>query len=178
MELMDKFYFDLGLDPNFRIAEDASGLNETTTMLRLKRFADKYHISGEFDAKSAVRSETAEGMLTGAAVLRDCYGKINYFIAPFSSPLFPGAAKVLKAYRKDIQVIGVAADDRTVSTTPEQTDALIRVSAKDIEDTIGELKKLENITIGYQSAAALFAAKEKALAVKDRHARYVVLFTD
>lgn len=175
---MDKFYFDLGLDPNFRIAEDAAGLSETTTMLRLKRFADAFHISGEFDAKAAGNLQNKNGMLVGAAVLRDCYGKINYFIAPVSSPMYQGAAKIMKAYRKDIQVIGVTAEDQPFSSTPENTDVLIRVSSKDTESMIEKAKTHENITIGFQSAAALFAAKEKALAVKDRHARYVVLFTD
>ena len=113
---MDKFYFDLGLDPNFRLAEDAGQLNKTTTMLRLSRFAAQYGLKGEIDAKtvppeSLAASDVNAGLALGASVLRDCYGKVNYFIASAAAPAFNDIAKLLKAYRKDIRVIAVFTEE-------------------------------------------------------------------
>ena len=78
---MNGFYFDLGLDPNFRLADSADALTPQTTMMRLLNYKKRYKIAGELDAKIISADASADGFAIGASVLRDCYGKINYFFA-------------------------------------------------------------------------------------------------
>jgi hypothetical protein len=179
---MKDFYFDAGLDPNYRIAGNAGQLDGQTAMARLSRFAAHYGIEGEFDGvflcSVSKDAKEKEGMLLGASILRDCYGKINYFFMPTDSPYFSGIAKVLKAYKKTIRVIGVARDDVPVDLKYDELDEVMRISEKDTVSVSEKAKDLEGFTPGPASAAVLLAAKERALLMKDKHARYVLVFAD
>ena len=175
---MKKFYFDAGLDPNFRIAENVHEMNGQKEMCRLSRFAAYYGIPGEFDARFAQSGKETDGALIGAAILRDCFGKINYFFAPVCSPFFTGIAKMLKAYRKDIHIIAVASDNAEMPLQFDAVDEIIRVDLKEISEMITQAEALEDITIGPDSASVLAAAKNTAVSLKNRHNRYVVLLTE
>ena len=106
---MKEFYFDVGLDPNHRIAEDVGLLDAMSTMFRLSRFASSYGLLGEADAQTmksiAPSDEKNNGFQIGFSALRDCYGKLDYFFASVNAPQFAGMAKVLKAYKKRTRII-------------------------------------------------------------------------
>ena len=186
--------FAIGLDPDNRLAADSTQLNEQTTMLALSRYGAENQITGEIAAKfvkiSALNNATANEMLTfGASMLRDCYGKINWFVAPaLSGGVLDPFAKVLKAYNSSIKVLAVssAADANTdffPAVLPDNTDLsvideAVSVAASDAQKACEDLQKTENIAVGKAAGAALYAAKELALRLNDRHARIVVLLPE
>ena len=179
---MEKFYFDAGLDPNFRIARYAGQMNEKTTMFRLARFASEYHLVGEFAAKTVGMqafsgSDVNAGLNVGAEMLRDCYGKINCFAASVNTPYFDDIAKLLKTYRKDIRIIAAASDDVSDAIS-SYADIIVHIKAEDAAETAKKVSELENVNIGIASAAALCAMKEEAQRRRDKHARYVVLIVN
>ena len=179
---MKEVYFDVGLDPNHRIAENAETAGEDRRMARLFLFKTHYGIPGEFDAafvpaKEPVQNKN-EGMLLGASILRDCYGKVNFLFAPLHSPFLNGIAKVLKAYRKDICVIAVTEAQPDNLTDISDIDKIVTVSCADTADVAAKAKELEHYSPDSDSAAVLLAAKNHALSAKDKHARYVLLMNE
>jgi cysteine synthase len=192
--ILENATFGLGLDPDNRLASDSTQLNEQVTMLALKRYGTANKITGEIAAKfvkiSSLKNASANEMLTiGASMLRDCYGKINWFVAPaLSGGVLDPFAKVLKAYNSSIKVLAVnsAADANTdffPAVLPDDTDLsvideAVSVAGPDAQKACEDLQKTENITVGKAAGAALYAAKELALRLGDRHARIVVLLPE
>ena len=172
---MDGFYFDLGLDPNFRLADSADALTPQTTMMRLLNYKKRYKIAGELDAKIISADASADGFAIGASVLRDCYGKINYFFASSDFPAFVNIAKLLKAYRKDIRIISVSVGDARTESVYAFADTFIHVPSIDASSAADEILDLEQLSVVPVSGGVLRAAADEARKNNDRHARYVVL---
>ncbi len=137
---------------------------------------------------------------TGPEILRDTYGKINYFVAGVGTGgTLTGIGEVLKAYRKDIKVVAVEPYNSAVLSggtkgphglmgigagfVPETLnkdiiDKVMRVTDEQAYEAAREVAKTDGLLIGISSGAALYAAKELALEINDRHARIVVLLPD
>ena len=181
---MKEFYFDVGLDPNHRIAEDAGLLAHDVSMFRLSRFAASCGLRGEADAQT-IKSEAAsadknDGFLIGFSALRDCYGKVDYFFAPVNVPQFAGIAKVLKAYKTKTRIIAAVPEgtEHLNEAAAMLADETVHVKQDAADEAAAKLNETEHISIGPDSSAALCAMKDRALAEQNKHARYVVLFTD
>lgn len=137
---------------------------------------------------------------TAPEILRDTYGKINYFVAGVGSGgTITGVGEVLKAFRKDIKIIavepaaspilsggtkgrhkimGIGAGFVPAVLNREIIDEIIPVSDEDAITTAKTVAKTDGLNIGISSGAALAAARELALRINDRHARIVVLLPD
>ncbi len=176
------FNFGIGLDPNFRLADSADALTPEMSMMRLINYKKRYEIAGELDAKiisadDAVDKSGNFGYAIGASVLRDCYGKINYFFAPSDFPAFDDIAKLLKAYRKDIRVISVSVGDAPKEPVSAYADTFIHVPNSEAVSAAEEIRDLEQLSVPPVSGGVLHAAAHEARKINDRHARYVVLLT-
>ncbi|MBR5423819.1 MAG: pyridoxal-phosphate dependent enzyme [Clostridia bacterium] len=183
--------FAVGLDPDNRLASDSTQLSDQTSMLALTRYAAAHRLTGEIAAKfvkiSALKNAPANEMLAiGASMLRDCYGKINWFVAPaLSGGMLDPFTKVLKAYNPSIIVVAVSstADANTdffPAALPDDTDLslideAVSVAEADALTACKDLQETESVAVGKAAGAALHAAKELALRICDRHARIVVL---
>ena len=179
--------FDAGLDPDNRLAENSETVSAQKPMLLLSRYAQKYAVPCEI-AAAFIRTDAAkslasnDSLLPGASILRDCYGKINYFVAPaFSNGTFESYARILKAYRSSIHILAVSVAEGNnapfPSALPEGLDLHLIDEANCVsEDNAHMACADEHIQIGIAAGAALHAAKELALRVNDNHARIVVLF--
>lgn len=177
---MEGFYFDIGLDPNFRLAQSADALSQEKTMLRLSNFKKHRGINAEFDAKiidaiHSVANTGNSGYDIGAAVLRDCYGKVNYFFAPSDLSGFEDLAKLFKAYKKDIRVVSVSVGDQKSDSVSAYADTFIHVPHDAAAAAADELQTLENLQVDTVSGGVLQAAADEAKKNNDKHARYVVL---
>lgn len=137
---------------------------------------------------------------TGPEILRDCYGKINYFVAGVGTGgTITGVGEVLKAYRKDIKVIAVEPAASPVLSGGEKgphglmgigagfipsilnrsiIDEVITVTEEDAYMAAREVSKTDGLLVGISSGAVLHAAKELALKINNKHARIVVLLPD
>lgn len=137
---------------------------------------------------------------TGPEILRDCYGKVNYFIAGVGSGgTITGVGEVLKAFRKDIRVIAVEPAGSPVLSGGEKgahglmgigagfvpeilnRDVIDEVIAVTDENALAAARAVaatDGLCVGISSGAALWAAKELALRIRDKHARIVVLLPD
>ena len=137
---------------------------------------------------------------TGPEILRDTYGKINYFVAGVGTGgTLTGIGEVLKAYRKDIKVVAVEPYNSAVLSggtkgphglmgigagfVPETLnkdiiDRVMRVTDEQAYEAARAVAKTDGLLIGISSGAALHAAKELAIEINDKHARIVVLLPD
>ena len=137
---------------------------------------------------------------TGPEILRDCYGKIEYFVAGVGSGgTITGVGEVLKAYRKKIRVIAVEPAGSPVLSGGEKgahgimgigagfvpevlnrdiIDEIIPVTDADAIAAAREVAETDGLLVGISSGAALHAAKMIALRANDPHARIVVLLPD
>ena len=137
---------------------------------------------------------------TAPEILRDTYGKINYFVAGVGTGgTLTGVGEVLKAYRKDIKIIAVEPLNSAVLSGGQKgahglmgigagfvpkvlntdiIDEIIRVSDEEAYTAAREVAKTDGLLVGISSGAALHAAKELAKRINDRHARIVVLLPD
>ena len=137
---------------------------------------------------------------TGPEILRDCYGKVNYFVAGVGSGgTITGVGEVLKAFRKDIRVVAVEPKGSPVLSGGEKgphgimgigagfvpavlnrevIDEVICVSDEDALAAAKSVAQTDGLCVGISSGAALHAAKELALRIRDPHARIVVLLPD
>ena len=183
-----EFKIGIGLDPNYRIAEDRAALGGEKTTVLLSRFSAKHNLTGELVAKMIPFSAAAEGadaaFLRAAELLRDCYGKINYLVTPAAHG-FPAdaAAKIMKAYRKDIHVTAVTLSSESDSAPAQlpddinvqNIDEFICVQSADAKAAAQDLAETESICVDAVSGAALFATKEICCRLEDKHARIAVL---
>lgn len=139
---------------------------------------------------------------TGPEILRDTYGKIDYFIAGVGTGgAITGIGEILKAFNKSIKVIAVEpASSPVLSGGEKSTHGLMGIGAgfvpailnRDIidevitvteEDAYNEAKsvaKTDGLLIGISSGAALYAAKTISQREENNNKsiRAVVLFPD
>ncbi len=137
---------------------------------------------------------------TGPEILRDTYGKIDYFIAGVGTGgTITGVGEILKAFNKDIKIVAVEPSSSPVLSGGEKgTHGLMGIGAgfipsilnKDIIDEIitvteeeaymasREIAKTDGILVGISSGAVLHAAKQTALKNNNKNIRIVVLLPD
>lgn len=137
---------------------------------------------------------------TAPEILRDTYGKINYFVAGVGTGgTLTGVGEVLKAYRSDIKIVAVEPMNSAVLSggkkgahglmgigagfvpeilNTEIIDEIARVTDDEAYEAARTVAKTDGLLVGISSGAALHAAKELALRIDDKHARIVVLFPD
>lgn len=137
---------------------------------------------------------------TGPEILRDCYCKVDYFVAGVGTGgTITGVGEVLKAYNKDVKIIAVEpAASPVLSGGEKGTHGLMGIGAgfvpsvlnKNIIDEImtvteeeaitaaKEVAKTDGLLVGISSGAALHAAKKLALRINNKRARIVVLLPD
>lgn len=137
---------------------------------------------------------------TGPEILRDTYGKIDYFIAGVGTGgTITGVGEVLKAYNPGIKVIAVEPSASPVLSGGEKgahglmgigagfipsilnrdiIDEVITVSEEDAFSASRDAAKSDGVLVGISSGAVLHAAKEIALRNNDKNIRIVVLLPD
>lgn len=137
---------------------------------------------------------------TGPEILRDCYCKVDYFVAGVGTGgTITGVGEVLKTYNKDVKIIAVEpAASPVLSGGEKGTHGLMGIGAgfvpsvlnKNIIDEImtvteeeaitaaKEVAKTDGLLVGISSGAALHAAKKLALRINNKRARIVVLLPD
>ncbi|MBQ2547690.1 MAG: pyridoxal-phosphate dependent enzyme, partial [Treponema sp.] len=137
---------------------------------------------------------------TGPEILRDTYGKINYFIAGVGTGgTITGVGEVLKAYRKDIKVIAVEPATSPVLSKgvsgphkiqgigagfiPDVLDTKVydEIITIENEDAFAEgraFARSEGILVGISSGAALKAARLVAERPENKGKTIVVLLPD
>ena len=178
-DLLKNIHFDMGLDPNLRIAENAGELSEDKTMLRLSRYAEECGIKCEFDAKfmsnQPVPDDKNAEMTLGASILRDCYGKVNTFIAHGAQPCLPAIAKLLKAYKQKIRIAAAGPVPPEANLT--NIDETVTVETDATEQAKKLAEDLEQLRLGPVAAATLAAATQIAKRA-EKHDRVVVLLTE
>lgn len=137
---------------------------------------------------------------TAPEILRDTYGKIDYFVAGVGTGgTLTGIGEVLKAYNPNIKIIAVEpAGSAVLSGGSKGSHGLMGIGAgfvpsilnKDIIDEIITVTDEEayeaartvaitdGLLVGISSGAALHAAKLISERVNDKHRRVVVLLPD
>lgn len=137
---------------------------------------------------------------TGPEILRDCYCKVDYFVAGVGTGgTITGVGEVLKAYNKDVKIIAVEPASSPVLSGGEKgahglmgigagfvpsvlnrniIDEIITVTEEEAISAAKEVAKTDGLLIGISSGAALHAAKKLALKINNKHARIVVLLPD
>ena len=186
-----EYNIDFGIDPELHIAHSATELSAEKTILRPVHFSEKEGITCELAAKLgfAAAKTKNDALTAGAALLRDCYGKINHLVAPaVPDGEYNTFAKLLKAYRSDIKITVVTADQTDPIPSldivlPEDTaltciDTAVSIQKKDAEAACALFKETEELNIGPASGAALFAASDLAKNTSNPHTRIVVLLPD
>ncbi|MBR3975393.1 MAG: cysteine synthase A [Clostridia bacterium] len=137
---------------------------------------------------------------TGPEILRDCYCKVDYFVAGVGTGgTITGVGEVLKAYNKDVKIIAVEPASSPVLSDGEKgahglmgigagfvpsvlnrniIDEIITVTEEEAISAAKEVAKTDGLLIGISSGAALHAAKKLALKINNKRARIVVLLPD
>ncbi len=137
---------------------------------------------------------------TGPEILRDTYGKIDYFIAGVGTGgTITGVGEVLKAFNPEIKIIAVEPSKSPVLSGGEKgvhglmgigagfipsilnrsiIDEIITVSEEDAYKASREAAKSDGLLVGISSGAVLHAAKETALKNNSKNKRIVVLLPD
>lgn len=137
---------------------------------------------------------------TGPEILRDCYCKVDYFVAGVGTGgTITGVGEVLKAYNKDVKIIAVEPALSPVLSGGEKgahglmgigagfvpsvlnrniIDEIITVTEEEAISAAKEVAKTDGLLIGISSGAALHAAKKLALKINNKRARIVVLLPD
>ncbi len=163
----------------------------------LKEQYGNAYIPSQFDNPS---NPQAHRETTGPEILRDTYGKINYFVAGIGTGgTITGIGEVLKAFNPKIKVIGIEPASSAVLSGGQKgahglmgigagfvpsilnrniIDEVVPVTEEQAYEAAREVAKTDGLLIGISSGAALYAAKELALKINDKHARIVVLFPD
>lgn len=177
-------------------AEGMQGSIDKANELK-EEYGDSAYIPSQFTNPA---NAEAHALTTGPEILRDTYGKINYFVAGVGTGgTITGIGRVLKAFRKDIKIIGVEPAGSPVLSggkkgthglmgigagfIPEVLDMsvideIMTVTEEDAYEAARTAAKTDGLLMGISSGAALHAAKELALRINDRHARIVVLLPD
>ncbi len=137
---------------------------------------------------------------TGPEILRDTYGKIDYFIAGVGTGgTITGVGEVLKAFNPAIKIIAVEPSGSPVLSGGEKgahglmgigagfvpsilntdtIDEVITVSEEDAYRASRETAKTDGLLVGISSGAVLHAAKEIAFRNNNKNIRIVVLLPD
>ena len=137
---------------------------------------------------------------TGPEILRDTYGKIDYFVAGVGTGgTLTGVGEVLKAYNNRIKVIAVEPASSNVLSGGEKgahglmgigagfvpsilnreiIDEIIPVTEEEAYEAARTVAKTDGLLVGISSGAALHAARILAERVNDKHRRIVVLLPD
>ena len=137
---------------------------------------------------------------TGPEILRDTYGKIDFFIAGVGTGgTITGVGEVLKAFNPSIKIVAVEPSKSPVLSGGEKgahgimgigagfvpsilnrsiIDEVITVSEEDAYTASREAAKTDGLLVGISSGAVLHAAKEIALKNNDKSIRIVVLLPD
>lgn len=137
---------------------------------------------------------------TATEILRDTYGKIDYFIAGVGTGgTVTGIGEVLKAYNSNIKIIAVEPASSAVLSgeakgphgimgigagfIPETLnssviDEIIKVTEEEAYSAARTAAKTEGLLVGISSGAALHAAKLVALRKNNRNDRIVVFLPD
>jgi len=175
----------------------------TGAIEKANELAEKYEksfIPSQFDnpANPRIHRET-----TGPEILRDCYGKVEYFVAGVGSGgTLTGVGEVLKEYAdamgRKIKIVavepagspvisggeagshglmGIGAGFIPKNLNTEVIDETITITEEQAYEAAREVAKTDGLLIGISSGAALAAAKEIALKA-NKHDRIVVLFPD
>ncbi len=164
---------------------------------KLKENTENSYIPDQFNnpANSDIHRKT-----TGPEILRDTYGKIDYFIAGVGTGgTITGVGEVLKAFNPDIKIIAVEPSSSPVLSGGEKgthglmgigagfiptilnreiIDEVIAVSEEDAYNAARQAAKTDGLLVGISSGAALHAAKEIALRNNSKDTRIVVLLPD
>lgn len=137
---------------------------------------------------------------TGPEILRDTYGKIDYFIAGVGTGgTITGVGEVLKAFNPDIKIIAVEPAGSPVLSGGEKgahglmgigagfvpsilnrdiIDEIITVTEDEAYTASREAAKADGLLVGISSGAVLHAAKITALKNNNKNVRIVVLLPD
>ncbi len=187
--MIKDLHVGFGLDPDFRFAKNESDLSADKRLILLNGFTGYFGLSGQlvggFFSKDVDLHDANVLLGYGAGLLRDCYGKINYLIAPsVPAPLINAASKTLRSFRDSIHIVCAACKDAPPDESADgdvelkEIDEFLSYSRAQIEATVAELNNQDGLSVGLRSGAALCAAKELMERCKQKHARFVVLFTD
>lgn len=139
---------------------------------------------------------------TGPEILRDTYGKIDYFIAGVGTGgTITGTGEILKAFNKNIKIIAVEPAASPVLSGGEKgshglmgigagfipsilnrniIDEVITVTEENAYNEAKAVAKTDGLLIGISSGAALYAAKiiSEREENNNKNKRIVVLFPD
>lgn len=163
----------------------------------LKEEYGNAYIPSQFDNPDNAR---AHRETTGPEILRDTYGKINYLVCGIGTGgTITGVGEVLKAYNPSIKVIGVEPAGSPVLSGGSRgehglmgigagfvpavlnrgvIDEIMTVTEEQAYEAARKAAVTDGLLVGISSGAALYAAKELALRVNDKHARIVVILPD
>lgn len=137
---------------------------------------------------------------TAAEILRDTYGKIDYFIAGVGTGgTITGVGEMIKAINKKCTVVAVEPSNSPVLSggvkgthglqgigagfVPDILnrhiiDKVETVSEEEAYEAARQVAQTDGLLVGISGGAVLAACKKVAANVKSRHARIVVLLTD
>lgn len=137
---------------------------------------------------------------TGPEILRDTYGKIDYFVCGVGTGgTITGVGEILKAYDRNIKIVAVEPKSSAVLSGGEKgkhglmgigagfiptilnkeiIDEVITVTEEQAYQASRMAAKTEGLLIGISSGAVLYAATQIAENNKDKPQRIVVLFPD
>ncbi len=119
---------------------------------------------------------------TGPEIWRDTAGKVTHFVSSMGTTgTIMGCSRFFKEKNPDIQIVGVQPDGESsipgIRKWPEaylpkiferpRVDRVIEVSARDAEDTMRELARVEGIFCGPSSGGATWAALQLAKEVEN-----------
>lgn len=163
----------------------------------LKREIGNAYIPDQFSNKA---NADIHRKTTGPEILRDTYGKIDYFIAGVGTGgTITGVGEVLKAFNKDIKIIAVEPKNSPVLSGGEKgthgimgigagfipsiinraiIDEIITVSEEEAFTASREAARTDGLLVGISSGAALHAAKVTALKNNNKNIRIVVFLPD
>ena len=137
---------------------------------------------------------------TGPEILRDAYGRVDYFIAGVGTGgTLTGVGEVLKAYNDRIRIVAVEPASSPVLSGGEKgshglmgigagfvppllnrdiINEIITVTEEEAYEAARTAARTDGLLVGISSGAALHAAKLICERVNDRHRRVVVLLPD
>jgi S-sulfo-L-cysteine synthase (O-acetyl-L-serine-dependent) len=119
---------------------------------------------------------------TGPEIWRDTAGKITHFVSSMGTTgTIMGCSRFFKEKNPDIQIVGVQPDGESsipgIRKWPEaylpkiferpRVDRVIEVSARDAEDTMRELARVEGLFCGPSSGGATWAALQLSKEVEN-----------
>ena len=184
--MLKEFSFDVGISPDNRLAATSEEINADRRCMSLSGFTQYHRLTGQLVCcifkKEDFSADSPNDLLTAAAaLLRDCYGKIDFLIAPVAPyETINAFARVVKAYRSGIHVAAATRghEELTENLCLSDIDEFLSVEFNSAEEAAKEIGETDHITVRTASGAALSAAKDLMQRENKRHARFVVIFTD